>query len=79
MTNYPAEPPRPGDGIDVEDEADLREPRMYRVILHNDHYTTMDFVVEVLISVFHNRRRKLRESCWTFIARGRASAGCVYL
>ncbi len=37
---------------DVAAENDLREPDMFRVILHNDHYTTMDFVVEVLMKIF---------------------------
>lgn len=36
-----------------ETQEDVKEPDMYKVLLHNDHYTTMEFVVEVLRVVFH--------------------------
>ncbi|MBD5278436.1 MAG: ATP-dependent Clp protease adaptor ClpS [Bacteroides sp.] len=34
------------------ESVDVREPRKYNVIFHNDDFTTMDFVIKVLREVF---------------------------
>lgn len=41
-------------GTITETEKKLKKPPLYKVLLHNDDYTTMEFVVSVLQSVFHH-------------------------
>lgn len=39
-------------GTDVRERSASKRPTLYRVLLHNDDYTTMEFVVAVLKGVF---------------------------
>ena len=39
-------------GVATEKKIKLQKPRMYKVIMHNDDYTTMDFVIHVLEKYF---------------------------
>jgi ATP-dependent Clp protease adaptor protein ClpS len=63
-TNAPSSPPPPAptrvddDSVAVADRVDTKPPPMYRVLLLNDDYTPMDFVVGVLQTVFSMTRQQ---------------------
>ena len=44
--------PQEQSAIRERQRTDLREPRRYKVIIYNDDFTTMEFVVKVLVEVF---------------------------
>ena len=45
--------PKDQSSIRERQRTDLREPRRYKVIIYNDDFTTMEFVVMILKQVFY--------------------------
>ena len=54
---------------------ELWEPAMYKVLLHNDDYTSMDFVVEVLAEVFHKSQEESVQIMLQIHEQGKAVCG----
>ena len=45
----------PREQVKTNVQQEVKPPPMYRVFLHNDNYTTMEFVVQILQTVFHKK------------------------
>ena len=41
------------EGLGLETRKETKRPSLYRVVLLNDDYTTMEFVVAILVTIFH--------------------------
>ena len=53
----------------------LQRPPMYKVVLFNDDYTPMDFVVEILEAFFNHNRETATKIMLTVHTEGRAVCG----
>ncbi|MFH1154243.1 MAG: ATP-dependent Clp protease adapter ClpS [Pseudomonadota bacterium] len=58
-------------GIDQTND----HPPMYRVLLHNDDYSTMEFVIEVLMNVFGKSLEKATEIMLNVHRQGKGICG----
>ena len=59
----------------VEEQSKAKEPPLYNVLLLNDHYTTMEFVVSVLQAVFRKSHTEAFEIMLSIHQRGSGIAG----
>lgn len=65
-----------GAGLALEESRPaLKPPPMYKVIMFNDDYTPMDFVVEVLESYFNMNREQATKVMLTVHTQGKAICG----
>jgi ATP-dependent Clp protease adaptor protein ClpS len=58
-----------------EQEPELKEPGKFAVVLHNDNYTTMEFVIEILTRVFRKSESEAMEIMLRVHNEGKGVAG----
>ena len=63
------------DDILLKDQSSIRFPRMYQVIMLNDDYTTMDFVILILQDVFFKTAPESQEIMIEVHTKGKSVVG----
>ncbi len=69
------EMPDEGDVAVQSAEPALAQPPLYKVVLHNDDYTPMDFVIEVLQEFFNMDSEKAVQIMLAVHTQGKATCG----
>lgn len=53
----------------------IKEPKQFKVVMYNDDYTTMEFVVDVLVNVFNKTLIEAEKIMLDVHKRGKGIAG----
>lgn len=76
MTDKETQNPNSDDGLLVEEsKPELKQPPQYKVVLLNDDYTPMEFVVEILETFFGMNREQATQVMLHVHTRGKGVCG----
>jgi len=73
--NDPLEPGRDTGVLEAPAEPKIKKPSLYKVVLLNDDYTPMEFVVEVLQTFFGLDRERATQVMLAVHTQGKATCG----
>ena len=63
---------------DTNINLDVKEPKKYQVIFVNDDFTPMEFVIEVLMSIFHHSQQGAEKVMLDVHEKGKGTAGIFF-
>lgn len=61
--------------LETQDEVEVTEPGMWLVVMHNDDTTTMDFVIMLLMQLFHKDMSEATHIMLEIHTKGRSVVG----
>ena len=75
MANDPSEKEDNDSELATERKSKLEKIRRYKVLFHNDDYTTMEFVIDVLMKFFHKSETEATHIMLSVHHKGHGVAG----
>jgi len=61
--------------LELTNELELLEPRLYQVLVHNDDFTPREFVIDILERFFYMDRKKAANVMYEAHIKGKAVCG----
>ena len=61
--------------VKQKDKVKIKKPKNYKVVMYNDDYTTMEFVINILVSVFNKKLMEAEKIMLDVHERGKGVAG----